>query len=231
VPPSVTATPVLPKAHGAGWATPLALGGATTDYTNIDAGGLPPAVPLASPSAYLKSMSPSNLIDMGHHDATPGGTAYGHGPLGAAAFAPPMTPYEAAANPRAGGCFVSHKYPAYNIGFPKGESTRQVAVRLEDVLMMAARTDGPMLIICPDTPARCILAYTCELAPEQTQYIRLPLHGVVEVGTKGEVNIATMPSDLLGVSARSATPQAIESPASNGTPAVVVTRDESILST
>uniref|UniRef100_A0A7S1QC40 6-phosphofructo-2-kinase domain-containing protein n=1 Tax=Neobodo designis TaxID=312471 RepID=A0A7S1QC40_NEODS len=92
----------------------------------------------------------------------------------------------------AGGFFDSHKYPAYNIGYPRGESTRQVVVRLEDVIMSVARCDGPLLIVCPDTPARGLLAYLCDLAPEQVQYVRLPHQAVVEIGTKGDVRLSAL---------------------------------------
>jgi broad specificity phosphatase PhoE len=90
------------------------------------------------------------------------------------------------ASPREFRCL---KYPAYNGGFPRGESTRVVAVRIEDVILRIRRASGPVLVVCPDTPARVLLAHLCDIAPEQCTNVRIPLHCVIEIGPKGDVTV------------------------------------------
>eukprot|EP00744_Colponema_vietnamica_P012937 GILI01018147.1.p1 GENE.GILI01018147.1~~GILI01018147.1.p1 ORF type:complete len:616 (-),score=61.72 GILI01018147.1:70-1743(-) len=72
---------------------------------------------------------------------------------------------------------------AYTVSFVRGgESARQVNVRIGSALLEIMRADGPVMIIADPTPAKGVLSFVTDELPENSQYVNIPRHGVVEVG-------------------------------------------------
>lgn len=78
---------------------------------------------------------------------------------------------------------------AYNTGYPRGESARQVNVRLEHTLLAALRCTTPLFVLCPEAPAQGFLAFVADLLPEEAPFVELPASSIVEVGRGRQVTI------------------------------------------
>ena len=74
--------------------------------------------------------------------------------------------------------------PHYNMTFPRGESCRQVSVRLERVLLEIMRLDGPVMVIAPLHPIQGIKTFFQDKQPETSPMAEVPVHVVMESGPK-----------------------------------------------
>ena len=83
----------------------------------------------------------------------------------------------------------------YQVAFPCGESCRQVNLRIEPVLLDIQRSRNPVVVVSPDIPAAGIIAYFTDTLPEKSTLLELPKHAVIEIGTKGEVQVHYLGSD------------------------------------
>lgn len=72
----------------------------------------------------------------------------------------------------------------YVTSYPKGESLRQVAVRVSNMVMQWKRTDSPLLCICSVAPATLLVAFAADLPPECACQLRLPRNTIIEVTAK-----------------------------------------------
>ena len=68
--------------------------------------------------------------------------------------------------------------------FPRGESCRQVSVRLERVLLEIMRLDGPVMVIAPLHPIQGIKTFFQDKQPETSPMAEVPVHVVMESGPK-----------------------------------------------
>jgi broad specificity phosphatase PhoE len=80
------------------------------------------------------------------------------------------------------GSRASAYVPHYHMTFPRGESCRQVNVRLERAIMEIMRIDGPVLIIAPLNPIQGLAAFLSEGRPENSPNFDFALHTVQEHG-------------------------------------------------
>lgn len=73
----------------------------------------------------------------------------------------------------------------YTVAFPRGESCRQVNVRLETALLQIMRLDGPVMVVAPLVPLQGVIAFLSDVLPELSPTISVPSHCIVEIGIKG----------------------------------------------
>eukprot|EP00123_Amoebidium_parasiticum_P007979 comp18496_c0_seq1/m.19871 comp18496_c0_seq1/g.19871 ORF comp18496_c0_seq1/g.19871 comp18496_c0_seq1/m.19871 type:complete len:373 (-) comp18496_c0_seq1:342-1460(-) len=84
---------------------------------------------------------------------------------------------------------IAEKFPAefaqrdddkYNYRYPRGESYKDIVVRLEPVCMELERAHN-VLVIGHQAVLRCLLAYFLDMPAEELPYIKVPLHTVMKL--------------------------------------------------
>eukprot|EP01134_Creolimax_fragrantissima_P006958 CFRG6958T1 len=76
--------------------------------------------------------------------------------------------------------FANRDEDKFNYRYPRGESYKDIIVRLEPVLMELERAHN-VLLVSHQAVLRCLLAYYLDIPPEELPYVKVPLHTMLKM--------------------------------------------------
>ena len=77
--------------------------------------------------------------------------------------------------------YVRSMKDPYHHRFPRGESYLDLAIRLENVILELERHKGDVMIVAHETVLKCLYAYYADRPENESPFISLPRHTVVEI--------------------------------------------------